>query len=364
MKLIPIDGRGNEYLFTPEGQHVVWTSRSKKGFKRLQRSLRTSNTIEAREKRDELFAVWFGEKKKENKKVLKLAGERWDEWAKTKSRKSQGTNDSIKYSGQHIRPLIESMDPNEITGTWWENTYIPTKRAEASDRKFFNEWKWLSSFLNSLHREGHIEKLPLLENPDGETEEGLNLEDSEINALYAQAHGDLTLQIDLGFKHFMRRSEVLLLPYAEINFRKGGIELPAFRTKIRKARFVPLNDETLATLRARKALSKSPYVFPNRKDPKRPMGRKGNDKAWKGAIRRANQNGITISPEATFHDLRHSGLSRAFVATNRYAEICVVAGLSLAEAQRTYLHLTPDQTRFVAGLVSLKNQLVVTNGKQ
>lgn len=356
MKLIPLAGRGNEYLFNPDGSPIIWVSRAKKGFQRLQRSLRTDNVMVARDERDKLFAIHFGEKKFVSKKVKQLNSDLWPEWALTKDRKSQATKDSIKYSGQHLLPMIADLYPDQVNETYWENVYIPAKRREKPDRKFFNEWKWLTTYLNYLHREGLIERLPRLQCPDGPRAEGLFLEDAEMVALYEFGNEDLSLQIDLGFRHFMRRSEVLLLPFKEIDFKRGVIELPPERTKIRKARSIPLNERTLGLLKARKGLGLSEFVFPSPDDHKRPIGRTGNDTAWKNTIARANADRRRIDPSATFHDLRHSGLTRAFAATNRYAEICVVAGLSLEEAQRTYLHLKPDHTRFVSALVGISGE--------
>lgn len=361
MKLNPLGGRGNEYLKTPVDSKIIWVDRFKKGFKRLQRSLRTSNPPEARSERDRLFVEHFGERPVISDTVRLLSKDLFPNWEKTKARKSEATKDSIKYSFKHINPFIDHFYPDQINEAWWENTYIPAKLAESPDRKFANEQKWLMTYLNYLHREGFLKRLPQLKNPDGPSEEGLNLDDTEMSALYAEANLDLQLQIDLGFKHFMRRSEVCLLPWCEIDFKEGVINLPAERTKIRKARTVPLSSETLSVLIARKSKSDSPYVFPSPGRPDRSIGRKGNDTAWKRAIDRANRKTPVIRPEATFHDLRHSGLTRAFVATNRYAEICVMAGLSLEEAQRTYLHLKPEHTRFVAELVQLKNVAVVEN---
>lgn len=360
MKTIKVPGKGNEYLYTPVDSEIIWIDRFKKGFKRIQQSLKTKNTIEARILRDELFAEIFSEKPKESKKVVKLAGERWLEWESTKKRKSFQTTESIKYSGKHLLPHITGLYAEQITTEWWENIYIPAKREEKKDRKFFNEWKWLTSFLVSLHRNGLIDRLPKLENPDPPRAEGLNLEDSELDALYEFGSEDLRLQLDLGFKHFMRRSEVLLLPFAEINFRKGFIDLPAHRTKIRKARKIPLNDDVIEKLKARKSQNGSPFVFPSPRDIRVPIGRLGNQSAWESSINKANEETMLINPCATFHDLRHSGLSRAFVATNRYAEICVVAGLSLEEAMKTYLHFKPENISFVSNLVTTKKD----NGRQ
>lgn len=350
MKLIPLAGRGNEYLFTPEGSAVIWLSRYKKGFGRKQVSLRTEVPSEAREARDRIFASWLGERPAVSKKIKQLNSDLWPVWAMTKARKRQATIDSIKYSGQHLLPMIGDLYPEQVTEAWWENAYIPTKRTERPERKFFNEWKWLTTYLAFCHREGLIERLPRLTCPDGERAAGICLSASETDALLSHAGPDLRLQIELGLHHFMRRSEVLLLPFSEIDFEEGVIRLPASRTKTKKAREVPLNSSALDALKARHEVAKSPFVFPNRDDLSRSTGRTGNDKAWKSAIARANRTSICVNPEATFHDLRHTGLTRAFMATNRYAEICVVAGLSLDEAQRTYLHLKPEQTRFVTEL--------------
>lgn len=352
MKLIPLEGRGNEYLFKPEGSQTIWVSRQKKGFKRIQNSLGTSNPIEARRKRDEKFVEWFGERPKFSNKIKLLNEKHWPTWVLTKSDLSPSTKDSVKYAGQHLLPAIGRLYPDEITETWWLNSYVPMKRNEREDRKFFNEWKWLSTYLNYLHREGVIEKLPKLKNPDGPTEEGLSLEDDEINGFYACASEDLKLQIDLGFEHFMRRSEVLLLPWCEVDFKRRCIELPPERTKIRKKRTVPLNEKVLTKLAARKTASKSQFVFPSPSGLNKSIGRLGNQTAWENAIARANAEGPVIRPETTFHDLRHSGLTRAFRATNRYLEICIMAGLDLKVALKIYVHLDVDNTRFVSDLVN------------
>ncbi len=364
MKLIPLAGRGNEYLYKPDGSQIIWVSRAKKGFPRKQNSLGTENTLEARKRRDEKFVEWFGERPKLSNKIKLLNDYHWPIWILTKSSLSHATKDSVKYAGQHLVPVIGNLYPDELTETWWLNSYVPMQKVKRGNCKFFNEWKWLSTYLNFLHREGIIERLPKLKNPDGPSEEGLNLEDDEINVFYRNANDDLQLQIDLGFEHFMRRSEVLLMPWSEIDFKKRCIELPPERTKIRKKRTVPLNDRVLVKLKTRKAASKSPFVFPSPKDQNKPVGRLGNQSAWENAIARANGEGPVIRHEATFHDLRHSGLTRAFKATNRYLEICVMAGLDLKVALKVYVHLDAENTRFVSDLVSSNPTTVSTYDHQ
>lgn len=351
MKLIPLGGRSNEYLFKPDGSEIIWVSRSKAGFGRKQNSLHTKSSLEARDKRDAFFKEWLGQKPLLSKKVKRFAGSLWDDWIETKSKKSFKTKESINTSGQHLKPYLDEMFPSELTDAWWLNVYIPEK-IKKGPRKFFNDRKWLSSFLLSLHRDGLLSRLPRLECPDAPAAKGIYLTDSEINSLYAFSNEDLGLQIDLGFKHFMRRSEVLLLPYSEIDWNLGLIDLPMERTKIRKGRKVPLSDSVLSRLEARRRVSESPFVFPSPKNLNRSVGRLGNATAWRATLARAFKSTTPINSEATFHDLRHSGLTRAFAATGRYLEVCAVAGLSLEVAQKTYLHLQPEHLKFVAGLVT------------
>ncbi len=390
MKFTPVGGRGNEYLCRPEGKTAIWVDRYKKGFGRKQETLRTDIIVEARKRRDELFATWLSETSQDailkKGKTKLVCNDLWHEWVKTKDRKSKGTRDNIKYCEGHLLPVIGPMFPEKLTEIWWENTYIPEKRAKSPDRKFFNDWKWLNSFLRYLHRQGKLAAVPKLENPDGDPEEGLNLEDCEIHALYLEAGIDLEIKLDLGFMHFMRRSEVNLLPWAEIDFKEGVITLGKTRTKIRKSRQVPLRVGTLQKLKARYAKSNSPYVFPSPSDPSKSINRDGHRTSWDNAISRANiqaqkafemsgqgcnefeisqnlgvpiwivpvwieRKGNAIRHEATFHDTRHSGLSRAAVQTTKYAQLCVMAGVSFKVLQKVYLHLKPDDTRFLADLV-------------
>jgi len=274
----------------------------------------------------------------------------FDEWSKTKINKSFATRESIRVSAKHLKPYLEKITVDEINQIWWQNVYVADKLKSGS-RKFFNDWKWLTNFLKFSYKAGYTKNQSMLENPDLPSDEGIYLSDDEIEALRQFANDDLKLQIELGFRHFMRRSEVLLLEWREINFKKAMIELPAIRTKIRKARKIPISKSVLNALFERKSKSTSEYVFPSLKSNGRSIGRTGNDTAWKLAIKRANSSTERVNPKATFHDLRHSGLTRAFAASNKYAEICAVAGLSIQMAQKTYLHFQTDHLKFAADLV-------------
>jgi hypothetical protein len=62
-----------------------------------------------------------------------------------------------------------------------------------------------------------------------------------------------------------------------------------------------------------------------------------------------NQAGVSVKKK--FHWLRHTGLTNAFRRQKlAAAQICFFAGLSLEEAQKTYLHFDEDDLRGVENL--------------
>src|SRR5690606_11011280 len=91
----------------------------------------------------------------------------------------------------------------------------------------------------------------------------------------------------------------------------------------------------------RKLASPSPFVFPSRHDPKKPLG--SFKTAWNALKRRTG-----IKGRLRFHDCRHAYLSEAArqikAKTSDYSavEICVFAGLSLEVFMKVYRILQPE----------------------
>ena len=70
-----------------------------------------------------------------------------------------------------------------------------------------------------------------------------------------------------------RKSEIIEATWSEINLAKGEWEIPATRMKPRRDHWIPLTKQALALLRKLRAMTPAnqKYLFPNRRDPKRPM---------------------------------------------------------------------------------------------
>ena len=70
-----------------------------------------------------------------------------------------------------------------------------------------------------------------------------------------------------------RKAEVIEAPWTEIDLVKGMWEIPAERMKPRRPHCIPLSKQSLTLLKKLRAMTPDDqeYLFPNRRDPKRPM---------------------------------------------------------------------------------------------
>ncbi len=357
MKLTAIPGKQNFGLFIYRGKKkdTYFVRREAKGKKPLFKKLRAQSLNFAREEANELVRIWLGlqPKIRENKLIEDL----WAEWVTTKSDRSQGTIDSIFYTGKHITPFFGCLLPSEINGDLWEK-YILKKRDERSERKFYNEWKWFSEFLSYLHDNGIISKKPLLRNPDPKTEAGTVLTHDQVLSLLSNSVGDLSLQILMSYTMGTRDNENKCLYWtSEVNGKKRSyidlknrsISLRPEDTKIRKGRAFPLSPEALTELSYRKEKSIGLAVFPSKENP----DERAHRQSLKGSWTRCREN---AGVECTFHDLRHTYLTNAFRNAKGLIDsllICEAAGLSIEEAQKTYLHFELEDLRAVATLVGV-----------
>jgi integrase len=341
---VRVKGDANHHLY--RRGNVYWIRFRKSGRPALQESLDTENLTDARIARDKFIAKYLGMRPRFA--GAKLVGETFEEWIDLKSGKASATVASIKNQWEkHLKEYFAGLLLDEVTESEWLR-YVNQKRSveKYKDRKFFNDRKYLSMFLHWCHREGLIDKLPRLPDVDPEIHAGKIFTDEEIDKLLSKANADLKLQILMALTMGMRVGEILSLEWTQINFKTGILHLPAEKTKIRKARSFKASQLALDQLKMRQANSKSPWVFPSPHDPGQSVGKGGNKTAWKNI-----KDSVKVS--GRFHDLRHTFLTRAFKTATNPALICHFAGLSLEEAERTYLHFSVDDTAAISDLIKV-----------
>ncbi len=346
MKLDKIDARGAENLYRSPKNGIIYFRQYKSGHGEVFKSTKTANLAVARKVADDIRLSFL---KKEARAALPdSALELFDKWVERKktANKSSATITSILASRKHLEKYLYVMLPAQLTALWWESVYIPeTRIAVSATRKFFNDRKWLKSFLIQLKHDGVIPTVPNLINPDPPLDAGKVYTDEEVSLLLNFASDYLKLAILMASTMGMRRGEIFNLRWDRVDLEKKIIALKAEDTKTRKARSFAIARPAWEILLARR-INGSYYVFPHRDSMYKPMDKDGFRTAWDTLQSNHNITG-------RFHDLRHTFLTKAFKATNANpALICHYAGLSLEVAVRTYLHFNEEDSRKVAELVS------------
>lgn len=347
MKLTPIRNKPNLYRHPKTG--VIYFRMYRSGLGECERSTGEKTLSEAIKKADKIRADFLGEKytDKEKQKIRHVVEDLWPEFLGIQKNKSENTYASVEVQGRlHILPFFGDKFPHEITEGLWEQ-YVAKNQQDTPGRKLFNDWKYLRMFLNYLTRTDRLQKVPKFRNPDPERKKGKVYSDEELERLLDAASPSLRLQILMAVTMGMRKSEILLMSWDRVDLDRKLIHLRSEDTKIRKARSFGMSEQVYSSLTSNSHENGSDYVFPSPVDQSKPIGRDGNKTAWSACKRRARVSG-------RFHDLRHTFLTKAFKTPINTALICEYAGLSLEEAQRTYLHFTAEDTRAVASLVEVK----------
>lgn len=337
--LVKVKGDANRHLYRLN--ETYWVKIVKNG-RVLRRSLGTHVLSTARLLRDDAIAKFLNLKLASNRQ-RKVIADLFPIFLETKATKSDATKYSMKNSWEKHLIFFDSYLPDEIDELLWIK-FVEFKRSTEPDRKFFNDRKYLMMFLNWCHRSGYIAKLPKLPKVDPEIEAGRVLDKEEADNLINCSTGTIHVFIVMALTMGMRHGEIWSLEWKQIDFKKKTIFLPAEKTKIRSARKFGISDHAFELLKTLKSNSNSSWVFPHPEDDSIPCGRNVGQKPW-------NDLREELSIECRFHDLRHTFLTNAFKSSTNPALICDYAGLSLEEAQKTYLHFSADDTRVVSSLV-------------
>ena len=241
-------------------------------------------------------------------------------------RTKRSAHDHIMHK---LMPFFRGYPIDSIDEEKWEQ-YI----AVNSDRKLFNDRKQMNTIMKYAFERGFIKRRIKIRNPDQKSSVGKKYEDDEIEALLSAAreNPDLTLQIKFGYMEGMRKEEILYLPWHFFEWEKRMIVLPAWFTKTRKARRVPIHGALYEIIWHRFLNTDSPFVFPSPEDDQCPVTT--NKTAWQNCKKAAGVTG-------RFHDLRHTFMSnmihRFKVSTENAAKI---SGMSLQVAFEIYCHPT------------------------
>jgi integrase len=200
--------------------------------------------------------------------------------------------------------------------------------------------------LYSSYRRGFIPLPPSgIRKPSQSKDIGRELSDDEICRLLKYAHTpELKLAIEMALLTGMRKMEILRLRWDYIDLEYGIVSLPKTFTKSRKARVFPIALVLKEKLTNRKKVIESPYVFPMRSNPNKPMA--DMNSPW-NRVRKAAR------VQCRFHDLRHTAATRKLRAGNSQAVVGKEIGMSQSVLTEIYNHVSTEDMRQSAESVHL-----------
>jgi integrase len=145
-----------------------------------------------------------------------------------------------------------------------------------------------------------------------------------------------------------RKSELLSLRWANVDFRHRLIKVEAAYTKTHEARSVPMTETLTATLKSLKITAPSDstgFVF----------GYRNVTKTFARAVKRAE------IVDFTFHDLRHTFASRLVMAGVDLATVKELMGHKHITMTLRYTHLAPGHKRSAMAALDRIAEKVPTN---
>jgi integrase len=282
---------------------------------------------------------------------------------RSKSPRTYARNESI--SRVHVKPYLRVFCPyaKEFNATTWDH-YFAHKRAENPTVTLFGHWKFFVSISTYMRKKGLIReaiKFDYKEGRDDFRKSGQVIHDAHLRLMLEHSTGIWRERILIQRFTGMRPGEVSNLRKDRVDLATGKIALRKEDTKTRRKReFLVVSEVVLEILRRRAQTPDTPFFFPGRDDPSKPID--ASLKYWKRAIEKANielrkADKKAMPADYTPHDLRHTFLTTEFKKPGAaHASICYMAGLTLDEAQKTYLHFNAEDTRSIAERLAKDSQ--------
>lgn len=258
-------------------------------------------------------------------------------WESANTKKT--ANNQIK---KHLLPWFGGYDPDRIDNLLWRK-YAAERKAENPSCSLLNARKYLWKICNWAYQKRIIKNKFVPDDFDEHRKSpGRIVTRQELSKIQAHLNQDWRDLSELSFQMAFRVGELKNLSWDRVNFATGEITLEAEHTKNRYARKPVMTAKAREIFQRRFENKVSKWVFAG--IPKtEPFST--SDRAWQLGKSSA---GITCR----FHDLRHSWLTSAFKNSNRYAEICQFAGLSLEEALKTYVKFSTQDMAIIASTMS------------
>ncbi len=208
----------------------------------------------------------------------------------------------------------------------------------------------IKTFLNFCHQDlGWIDKVPVLKIYKESPRDFYKLDNLDIKQLIAASPDYIRPIIAFALLTGLRRSNILNLRWAQIDFKRQEIRIAATDHKSGKAVTTPLSDQAMALLHKLAQQRESSYVFINtRLNPVKDI----KDKKWKEITEKAGLPGLR------FHDLRHNWATRHVESGTDLLALKELGGWRTLEMVQRYAHPSQEYLSSQAKNIDAKSKEV------
>jgi len=326
-KLIP-DSKNEPNLYE-NPKNGRWAVRKYvKGRGELYRELEAKTRASAIREKDQAISDWLGTAAPKSKVTFDSVAFEVLDFYKVKAYKTY-----IDFEGHlrlHLLPFFAGMAIGDAAKRW--EPYKAWAKARDGDRKLKHDRAHFRTILNHAYEQELIGRVPKLkiDSRDRKPQPGRVYSPDEVRAVWNAAGPKWKLILEIAAIEGMRRGEIYGLRKDQIVWDKGLIVLEQSDEKRREGRILPLEPRIAVRLREWCDTVDSPYVFPHRDDPSRPMTE--GDKTWQRIKKRAGVKG-------KFHWFRHSNVSWSVAAGHVEKTILKTRGMSAQVMDRVYHHV-------------------------
>lgn len=239
----------------------------------------------------------------------------------------------------HLIPRFGAQPIDRINNAEWLYWVTEEKRIT----RFFNARKALIEILTAARNDGHIEKVPKLENPDKPKNVGRALSDKEVLSILWRSRSPFRFIFYTLWKMGCRPREVLRWEWSMIRWNepnKTWIDIPARISKTDRSRSIPLNPDVSRLLYRRYVRGNmSQYVFHHRDSREKPQ--LTYQSAWTSACRKARVNAVP-------YDLRRTFITRCAAEGKPMIYVAKALDTSMKMVESTY---AKSQVEVMEGIV-------------
>jgi integrase len=175
---------------------------------------------------------------------------------------------------------------------------------------------------------------------------GRVLSDREVNALLGALPAAKAEMMRFALETGLRGANVKGLRWDQVNEELWQLEIPADLAKGGKTLYLPLSDEAIDQLKARRIAQEGKprqqeYVFTHSRGLPYSKETKMTDNSWRNAAKRVGLKGIT------FHDMRHTWATRHVIAGTPPSALKELGGWASLDMVERYTHMNTAALRDV-----------------